>query len=231
MTVKLLFFQFLFQKMLKYITVKYYAGNEFAKESYQATEDSAAYDVFAAETKTFLPKSVDTLSLESRWAIPTGFYKKLFPHSEILKEHFVSIDPGVIDANFRGIIQVLMLNRHPEKAFSVCTGDRIAQVVFMEKINANFHRVIDQHFLGRAKRGNDGFGSTGVTVIKKVDDDNDDNGIQLTTSENNQVIINSEDNLQIIPYKSENELQKTSEEALMTINNEVVVRESITIDE
>ena len=231
MTVKLLFFQFLFQKMLKYITVKYYAGNEFAKESYQATEDSAAYDVFAAETKTFLPKSVDTLSLESRWAIPTGFYKKLFPHSGILKEHFVSIDPGVIDANFRGIIQVLMLNRHSEKAFSVCTGDRIAQVVFMEKINANFHRVIDQHFLGRAKRGNDGFGSTGVTVIKKVDDDNDDNGIQLTTSENNQVIINSEDNLQIIPYKSENELQKTSEEALMTINNEVVVREPITIDE
>ena len=217
--------------MLKYITVKYYAGNEFAKESYQATEDSAAYDMFAAETKTFLPKSVDTLSLELRWAIPTGFYKKLFPHSGILKEHFVSIDPGVIDANFRGIIQVLMLNRHPEKAFSVCTGDRIAQVVFMEKINANFHRVIDQHFSGRAKRGNDGFGSTGVTVIKKVDDDNDDNGIQLTTSENNQVIINSEDNLQIIPYKSENELQKTSEEALMTINNEVVVRESITIDE
>ena len=234
MTVKLLFFQFLFQKMLKYITVKYYAGNEFAKESYQATEDSAAYDVFAAETKTFLPKSVDTLSLELRWAIPTGFYKKLFPHSGILKEHFVSINPGVIDANFRGIIQVLMLNRHPEKAFSVCTGDRIAQVVFMEKINANFHRVIDQHFLGRAKRGNDGFGLAGVTVIKKVkkdDDDNDDNGIQLTTSENNQVIINSEDNLQIIPYKSENELQKTSEEALMTINNEVVVRESITIDE
>ena len=230
MTVKLLFFQFLVQKMLKCITVKYYAGNEFAKESYQATEDSAAYDVFAAETKTFLPKSVDTLSLKLRWGIPTGFYEKLFPHSGILKEHFVSIDPGVIDANFRGIIQVLMLNRHPEKAFSVCTGDRIAQVVFMEKINANFHRVIDQHFSGRAKRGNDGFGSTGVTVIKKVDDDNDDNGIQLTTSENNQVIVNSEDNLQIIPDKSENELQKTSEEALMTINNEVVARESVTID-
>ena len=124
-----------------------------------------------------------------------------------------------------------MLNCHLEKAFSVRTGDRIAQVVCMEKINANFHRVIDQRFLGRAKRGNDGFGSTGVTVIKKVDDDNDDNGIQLTTSENNQVIVNSEDNLQIIPDKSENELQKSSEEALMTISNEVAVRESITIDE
>ena len=41
MIVKLLFFQFLFQKMSKYITVKYYAENEFAKEPGQATEDSA----------------------------------------------------------------------------------------------------------------------------------------------------------------------------------------------
>ena len=39
--------------MSKYITVKYYTENEFAKEPYQATEHSAGYDVFAAETKTF----------------------------------------------------------------------------------------------------------------------------------------------------------------------------------
>ena len=59
MIVKLLFFQFLFEKMSKYITVKYYAESEFAKEPYQATEDSDGYELFAAETKTFLPKLVD----------------------------------------------------------------------------------------------------------------------------------------------------------------------------
>ena len=154
--------------MSKYITVKYYTESEFAKKPYQTTGDSAGYDLFAAETKTFLPKSVDCLSLELRWAIPTGFYGKLFPRSRILKKHFVSIDAGVIDADFRGIIQVLMLNHHPEKTFTVGTGDRIAQVAFMEKFNANFHRVSDQHFLGKTKRGNDGFGCTGVQVIKKV---------------------------------------------------------------
>ena len=68
----------------------------------------------------------------------------MFLRSGILKEHFVSIDAGVIDADFRGIIQVLMLNHHPEKAFTVRTSDRIVQVVFMEKFNANFHRVTDQ---------------------------------------------------------------------------------------
>ena len=55
----ILFFQFLFEKMSKYITVKYYTESEFAKEPYQATEDSAGYELFAAETTTFLPKLVD----------------------------------------------------------------------------------------------------------------------------------------------------------------------------
>ena len=138
-----LFPVFIRKKMSKYITVKYYAENEFTKESCQATGDSAGYDVFAAETKTFSPKSVDILLLELRWAVPTGFYGKLFPRSGILKEHFVSIDAGVIDADFRGITQVLMINHHPENVFTVRPGNRIAQVVFMEKFNANFHRVSD----------------------------------------------------------------------------------------
>ena len=143
MTVKLFFFQFLFEKMFKYITVKYYPESQFAREFYQATEDSAGNDLFATETKTFLRKLAGALSLDLRWAIPTVFYGKLFPRSGILREHFVAIDAGVVDADFRGIIEVLILNHHPEKTFTVRTDDRIAQVVFMEKFNANFHRVSD----------------------------------------------------------------------------------------
>ena len=82
--------------------------------------------------------------------------------------------------------------------------------------------------LGQAKQGNDGFGSTGLTVIKKAKKDDE---IELTTLENNQVIVASDENLQIIPEKSENEVQITSEEAIMTANDEVVVHEFITIDE
>ena len=90
--------------MSKQITVKNYSDSEFAKEPYQATEDSAGCGLFAAETKTFLPKSEGTFSIDLRWALPTGFYGKLFPRSGILKKHFVTIDDGVIDADFRGII-------------------------------------------------------------------------------------------------------------------------------
>ena len=73
-----------------------------------------------------------SLLLDLRWAIPTGFYGKLFPRSGILKEHVVTIDAGVINANFRGKIQV----------FTVRTEDRIAKVIFMEKFNAKFHRCL-----------------------------------------------------------------------------------------
>ena len=215
--------------MSKQITVKYYSDSEFAKEPYQATEDSAGYDLFAAETKSILPKSVGIISLDLRWAIPTGFYEKLFPRSGILKDHFVTIDAGVTDADFRGIIKVLILNHHPEKTFTVRTEDRIAQVVFMEKFNANFHRVSDAHLLSRTKRGNDGFGSTGVQVIKKAKKEDE---IELTTSDSEFInAVNSEENLQMVTEKSEENLQITSEEAIMTVNNEVVVHESITIDD
>ena len=122
-----------------------------------------------------------------------------------------------------------MLNHDPQKTFTVRTEDRIAQVVFLEKFNANFNRVTDKHLLGQTKRGNDRFGLTGITVIKKAK--KDDNEIELATLENNQVIVASEENLQIITEKSENEVQITSEEAIITVNDEVVIHESITIDE
>ena len=129
--------------MSKQITVKYYEVSKFAKELHKATEDSAGYDLFAGETKQFSPKTVDTLSIELRWAIPSGFFGKLFVRSGILKNHFVTIDAGVIVADYRGIIQVSVMNHHPEKAFTVRTGDRSAKVVFMENFNANFEKVLN----------------------------------------------------------------------------------------
>ena len=97
----------------------------------------------------------------------------------------------------------------------------------MEKFNANFHRVSDPQLLGKTKRGNDGFGSTGVQVIKKAKTEDE---IELTTSESKQVAVNSEEDLQMVLEKSEKNLQITSEEAVMTANNEVVVHESIIIE-
>ena len=53
--------------MGKYITVKYLAESEFATVPYQASEDAAGYDLFPTETKTLLPNSANTISLDFNW--------------------------------------------------------------------------------------------------------------------------------------------------------------------
>ena len=214
--------------MSKQVTIKYYLESEYLREHYQATEGSAGYDLFAAETKTFLPNSVGTISIELRWAIPTGFFGKLFPCSSLLMKHFVTIDAGVIDVDFRGVVQALVVNHHLDKTFTVRTEDRIAQVVFMEKFNANFVKVSDKGLLGITKHGNHGFGSTSFEVIKKLKKDPES---ELTTSESDQTTSQNSCKLLAICDKSSDDLQISSEEAIMAVNNEVVVHESITIDE
>ena len=114
-----------------------------------------------------MPKSVDSISLEMIWAIPSGFYGKLFPRCGILREHLVTVEAGMVESDFRGVVNILLFNHHPKKAFTVRAGDRTAQVVFMKKFTTKFQRVTDKHLLRITKRVSDGFGSTGIFLIKK----------------------------------------------------------------
>ena len=70
---------------------------------------------FAPETKTILPNSVASISLEMIWAIPSGYYGNFFSRSGLLIEHFITVEAGLIDSDFRGDIKVLLFDHHPEK--------------------------------------------------------------------------------------------------------------------
>ena len=69
----------------------------------------------------------------------------------------------------------------------------------------------------------------GVEIIKKVKES--ESVIEMITSEGEQVTVNPEDNLQVISEKVKDDLQITSEKAVIEVNNEVIITESITIDE
>ena len=124
------------------------------------------------------------------WAIPSGFYGKLFTRSGLLKEHSMIVETGAIDSGYRGEVSALLFNHHPQKTFTIREGDRIAQVVFMEKFTVNFQRVDSLAFLGVTKHGSDGFGSIGVFVIKKKK-------LELVSN-----MVSSEENLLIISEKN-----------------------------
>ena len=65
--------------------------------------------------------------------------------------------PGVIDANYRGEVGVILRNMG-EQAFEIREGDRIAQIVFLPYAHMQFEPVNE---LDSTERGDKGFGSTG----------------------------------------------------------------------
>ena len=189
--------------MPKQIVIKYFEESVFAKEPVKATEGSAGYDLFAAEAKTIVPNSSQIICLDLRWAIPQGFFGKVFPRSSIIKNYNMTVDAGLIDSDYKGLIYVLLSN-HYKKAFTIRTGDRISQVVFLEKFDVQFTKVNKKEDLGNTKRGNGGFGSTGVIVIKKMK------------------LIE-----EIPESEPETDVEIISEEAIMSVDNKVIIKEKI----
>ena len=141
-------------------TVKYYPESDEAKVSYQVTPEAAGYDLYAAEEINVLPKSNAIASLDLRWAIPKGFYGKIFSRSGLFLNHSITAEAGVIDSGYRGIVKVLLFN-HSTEVFSVKIGQRIAQLVFMERFDVNFEMVQSPELLEKSVRNAGGFGSTG----------------------------------------------------------------------
>jgi deoxyuridine 5'-triphosphate nucleotidohydrolase len=53
---------------------------------------------------------------------------RIAPRSGLASKHFIDTGAGVIDADYRGQVKVLLFN-HSEKDYTIKEGDRIAQLV------------------------------------------------------------------------------------------------------
>ena len=141
-------------------TIKYYPESDETKVPYKATPDAAGFDLYAAEETNVLPNSKPVVSLDLRMAFPKGFFGKIFSRSGLFLNHGITAEAGVIDSGYRGIVKVLLFN-HSGNVFSVKVGQRIAQIVFMEKFDVDFEMVQSSDQLDKSVRNEGGFGSTG----------------------------------------------------------------------
>jgi len=82
---------------------------------------------------------------------------RIAPRSGLAAKHSIQTGAGVIDADYRGQVKVLLFN-HGENDFEVKEGDRIAQLV-LERIYTP--EVVAVEELEESVRGAGGFGSTG----------------------------------------------------------------------
>lgn len=90
-------------------------------------------------------------------AVPEGTYGRIAPRSGLAVKNFIDTGAGVIDADYRGQVKVLLFN-HSEVDFEVKESDRIAQLV-LERIYTPDVEVVEK--LEESIRGAGGFGSTG----------------------------------------------------------------------
>ena len=92
-------------------------------------------------------------------ALPAGFEAQVRPRSGLAARHGLTVlnAPGTIDADYRGELQVLLVNLGAESV-NVTRGLRVAQLVIAPVIQAQLCEVAS---LDETSRGMGGFGSTG----------------------------------------------------------------------
>jgi dUTP pyrophosphatase len=127
-----------------------------------ATDGSAGADVRAAvlDPLTILPGALSLVPTGLRLAIPRGYEVQVRPRSGLAFKSGIIVpnSPGTIDSDYRGELQVILMNLG-SSPFTINRGDRIAQLVMakVERIEWEFVENLDT-----TARGEGGFGHTGV---------------------------------------------------------------------
>lgn len=112
------------------------------------------------ETIVIEPSEIKLISAGIYIDLPFGYEAQIRPRSGLALKHGITIlnTPGTIDADYRGLVSVILINLGKE-SYRINRGDRIAQMVIKEVIQADLE-VTDE--LQPTKRNNGGFGHTGV---------------------------------------------------------------------
>tara|TARA_B100000745_G_scaffold292132_1_gene232703 strand:- start:53 stop:490 length:438 start_codon:yes stop_codon:yes gene_type:complete len=92
-------------------------------------------------------------------AIPEDTEVQIRPRSGLAAKSSISVlnTPGTIDSDYRGEIKIILFN-HGKEEFIINNNDRVAQMILMPIIKAEFEEIED---LPKSLRGSGGFGSTG----------------------------------------------------------------------
>lgn len=125
-----------------------------------ARESDAGLDLYAAESVTIEAGARALVRTGLAIAIPDGHAGFVLPRSGLALRHGLTVlnAPGLIDAGYRGEVQVLLVNHDPRAAVTVARGDRVAQLV-VQRIEHVALTPVDE--LPSTTRGAGGFGSTG----------------------------------------------------------------------
>ncbi len=137
-------------------------GKDLPLPSYQSSQ-AAGLDLMAAvpatEPLTIAPRGRALVPTGVAIALPENHEGQIRPRSGLAARHGLTVlnAPGTIDADYRGELQVLLVN-HGTEPVTITRGMRIAQLIIAPVVRAH---ISDVASLDETPRGSGGFGSTG----------------------------------------------------------------------
>ncbi|KAK9467163.1 dUTPase-like protein [Lipomyces arxii] len=118
---------------------------------------AAGYDIYGIEDVVIKAHDRAIVKTDIALAIPAHCYGRIAGRSGLATKHGIQPGAGVIDADYRGPLGILLFN-HSGDDFQVKAGDRICQMVIEQIITPE---VVAVEELDDTERGQNGFGSTG----------------------------------------------------------------------
>jgi dUTP pyrophosphatase len=147
--------------MIKSEKIKIKKLSQNAKIPTYGSEYSAGADIYALTENPIEIVPNETVLIHSGVAfeIPDGYVGLVFARSGLATKSGLAPanKVGVIDSDYRGELMVPLFNQS-NKTQTISNGDRIAQIIFMPYLKADF---FEDTTLSQTQRGEDGFGSTG----------------------------------------------------------------------
>ncbi|OCK75802.1 dUTP diphosphatase [Lepidopterella palustris CBS 459.81] len=128
-----------------------------AKAPTRGSAFAAGHDLYSARDIVIPARGRARVDTDIAVSVPVGTYGRIAPRSGLAAKHGIDTLAGVIDADYRGQVGVILANLS-DADFAIKEGDRIAQLI-VEKIVMPEVVVVEK--LEESVRGAGGFGSTG----------------------------------------------------------------------
>lgn len=158
--------------MLQKMSIRFERLSDLAKLPIKGTPNSAAFDLYSAETITVTGRSRSLVGTGLKLLeCPADVYLRIAPRSGLGVKGY-DIGAGVVDSDYRGHVKVLFINNTCTD-YTILPEDRVAQMI-PERIRTDVACVIageenaTNHQFLRDERGECGFGSTDEPEIYRV---------------------------------------------------------------
>jgi dUTP pyrophosphatase len=125
---------------------------------HKAHATDAGFDLALPADQSLDPHEQLMIDLELVLEIPPGWYGQVLGRSSVFQRG-ISVHPGVIDADYRGSLRLLLRNERPVPQH-LQRGDRLAQLMFLPVPKVTLTSVAAET-LSETARGHGGIGSTG----------------------------------------------------------------------